>query len=553
MSLAKDLKKYTPRKEQNDVIDFIDKTYRENISTRYFLFNLPTGIGKSYLSIMIANWYRKNVDKFAKVDIVTNSKILQDQYADTFGSICDLKGKENYDCERYGCSCEQGLEFDKLNKSGCDECPYKTAMTTYIDGTLSLTNFYLYIINAVYNKNIMEKRDAKLLIVDEAHNFDDVMSNFITIKITTNSIKRYKFKKEEELIASFKKVSTLESYISFINDYMIEINADIEKLDKKMSSKKRNAKQDALDIRIGKIMGDENKDLKTMKMMVELKQLQSKLEIFTKEYANNPNNFLMETSYNEKTKEKEFSIEPLWAYDYLYKYVYSKYNMIIFMSGTILDKDIFCKLNGLDLDKTIYYSIQSPFDINHRPIYYMPVGKMSYAKKTETFTYYVKYIQALLDKYRDKKGIIHTNSFELAHWIEDKIKDNRLLFHDASNKDEVLKIHKESNKPMVLVSPSMDTGVSFDDDTARFQIIAKIPYPSLSSQKNKLRKDNYPIWYSWKTVAGIIQMCGRPIRNEDDYADTIIIDECFGDVMRYSSQFMPEWFKNAIKKVNIKR
>jgi len=114
-------------------------------------------------------------------------------------------------------------------------------------------------------------------------------------------------------------------------------------------------------------------------------------------------------------------------------------------------------------------------------------------------------------------------------------------------------MHKESDEDTVIVSPSMNTGVSFDDDTARFQIIAKVPYPSLASQKNKLRQKNNPEWYSWKTSSVLQQSCGRIVRSGLDYGDTIIIDESFGDVIRYSSHFLPEWFQESIKSVKVKK
>jgi ATP-dependent DNA helicase DinG len=98
----------------------------------------------------------------------------------------------------------------------------------------------------------------------------------------------------------------------------------------------------------------------------------------------------------------------------------------------------------------------------------------------------------------------------------------------------------------------MDTGVSFDNDTARFQIIAKVPYPSLASQKNKLRQNNNPDWYAWKTSANLQQSCGRVVRSGLDYGDTIILDSSFGDVIKYSSHFLPEWFQKAIKRINVK-
>jgi hypothetical protein len=44
------------------------------------------------------------------------------------------------------------------------------------------------------------------------------------------------------------------------------------------------------------------------------------------------------------------------------------------MSGTILDKSLLS--NGLDPDKAVYYDVESP-SIENRPIFYMPIGKMS--------------------------------------------------------------------------------------------------------------------------------------------------------------------------------
>jgi ATP-dependent DNA helicase DinG len=551
MSLKNDLSKYKPRKEQKEALSFIDSEYQKNKLNKFFLLNLPVGSGKSHLALMIADWYRKNVSKMARVDIITNSKILQDQYADTYESIADLKGKENYECESYSCSCAQGSEFNRLNKTSCESCPYSFSRENYISGGISLTNFYLYILYAIYNPKLMENRGAKVLIVDEAHEFDDVMSDFISIKITDNVVKKFKFSNEYDILKKLKSVSSISDYVEFLKYLNGEIITTIEDMERGMSSAPRNVKSDKRDLKISKVLKTKNTDVRVMNLITDLKQYQLKIEVFLKEYKDNPNNWVLESNWNEKAKSKELSLEPIWAYDYLDKYVFSNYDMVFLMSGTILDKNLFCQLNGLDVTKASYYSIASPFPLKNRPIYYMPLGKMSFKSKEDTFKRYVPYIQKLLDKYKKKKGIIHTNSFELAKWIEDSIKDPRLVFHDSSNKDEMLKMHMESEEPTVIVSPSMDTGVSFDNDSARFQIIAKVPYPSLASQKNKMRQKNNPDWYSWKTVSGLIQMTGRPVRSDKDYADTIIIDGGFGDVIKHSSQFLPDWIQEAIKKVNV--
>lgn len=406
----------------------------------------------------------------------------------------------------------------------------------------------------VYNLHIKDNHNyfANNHCVSNCHDFDDVMSDFVSIKITETIVKKFKFANEYDIIKKLKSVSNISSYVEFLKYLNGEILSTMEDMEKGISSTPRNIKSDKRDLKISKVLKTKNTDVRVMNLITDLKQYQLKIEIFLKEYKENPNNWVLESSWNEKLKQKELSLEPIWAYDYLDKYVFSQYDMVFLMSGTILDKNLFCQLNGLDVSKAVYYSIASPFPLRNRPIYYMPLGKMSFKSKEDTFKRYIPYIQKLLDKYKNKKGIIHTNSFELAKWIENSIKDPRLIFHDSSNKDEILRMHMESEEPTVIVSPSMGTGVSFDNDSARFQIIAKIPYPSLASQKNKLRQNNNPDWYSWRTACSLQQACGRIVRSATDYGDTIIIDGGFGDVIKHSSQFLPDWFQDAVKRISVK-
>ena len=406
----------------------------------------------------------------------------------------------------------------------------------------------------VYNLRIKDNHNyfANDHCVSNCHELDSVMSDFISIKITENIVKKLKFTAEDEVLRKLKKVNTISQYITFLEYLHGEVISTIDDLDKSLSGG-RSAKQDKRDLRISKITGvGGNSDVKIMQVITDLKQYQLKIDLFLKEYRTNPDNWVLETYFNEKHDQKELSLEPIWAYDYLEKYVWSKYDLVILMSGTILDRNMFCELNGLDKDITAYYSVSSPFPVENRPVYYMPLGKMSYLKKEETFKNYIPYLHKLLKKYDGKKGIIHTNSFELANWIQREVENPRLVFHESSNKDEMLRKHFDTEEPTVFVSPSVGTGVSFDHDRSRFQIIAKIPYPSLGSQKNKMRQKNNPEWYAWKTVCGLLQMTGRSIRSKTDFADTIIIDGSFSDILRYSSHLLPDWFQVSIKRIDVK-
>jgi hypothetical protein len=254
--------------------------------------------------------------------------------------------------EQYSCSCSQGAEFNRLNKTTCESCPYSYSRESFISGGISLTNFYLYILYSIYNPKLMENRDARVLIVDECHDFDDVMSDFITIKITENMIKRFKFSDEYSIMKQLKGVTSISQYVDFLRYLNGEVLTTIESMEKGMSSAPRNVRQDKRDLKINKVIGGKNSDVKTMQLATDLRQLQLKIEIFLKEYKDNPNNWVLETYYNEKLKQKELSLEPIWAYDYLDKYVFANYDMVILRNNGFPTYNFCSILDDYDYDVT---------------------------------------------------------------------------------------------------------------------------------------------------------------------------------------------------------
>lgn len=546
--IRKDVAKYDPRPEQKRVLDFIFNVRDKKPDNKFFLLNIPTGIGKSHIAMMLADAYLDRVDRDAKIDVITAGKLLQDQYSDTYETIRNLKGKDNYQCPKYACSCAQGMEFNRLNKGACETCPYESARQGFLTGKLSLTNFYLYLIYAVYNPSLLRSRESRLLIVDESHALDEVMSDFISIRVSEGTLKKMKFKNEKEVLRAFAKIRDVEDFIGFLEYLEREIHVTVGRLEAGLSGA-RSEVADQRALRIYKLTNTPTDDLKVVQVISDLKQQVTKIKIFLDEYKVRPENWVMESSQSEKLKFRELSLEPIWSADYLDRYVWSHYDHVVLMSGTLLSKPIFTRLNGIDVARSVYYSVPSPFPVDRRPIYYMPLGRMSWANKEETFKKYVPMLGKILNKYKDKKGIIHTNSFELSNWIQERVENSRLIFHDSDGQADALRRHFESEEDTVIVSPSMHTGVSFDGAKARFQIIAKVPYPSLGSQKNKLRQRSDPEWYAWRTCVSLIQTLGRINRSGSDYGETVILDESFSDVLRNSSEFIPDWIQAAIKRL----
>lgn len=553
--LNKDLKNITFRKEQTEAMDFIFDTIENDPNKRNILLDLPTGVGKSILGLSFCQRYLKDVNSSAKFDFITNSKMLQQQYFEEFNSPSNLWGKNNYTCDKYNCACETGKELNRVNKSNCEYCPYDRAKNSYLFDDVNLTNFHLFVMLHMYQEEYMNQRKSNVLIVDECHNFEKIFSDFIAINLSEGGIKKLGLKNYKSIFKSIGNVKSMDMFIEFCEEFLLNEIADrINEIKSELKSdgvagyKMRERQKKMKDV----INDTSHSSVSNMRILGELESYVSKIKHFITDYAKIPENWVMETTYNNN-KNREIKIQPVWAHPYLEKHIWSKYDHVIMMSGTILDKDLFSYINGLSVHQTEYYSIDSPFDVKNRPIYYMPIGKMTYTKKQDTFKKYVPFLEKIMKKYKSDKGVIHSHTYELSKWVKNNVENDRFIFHDYKDKDRALKIHYNGDDPSVLCSPSISTGVDLENERARFQVMLKVPYPSLASKKNKMRQSTMPEYYAWETVAGIIQMYGRAVRSYNDYADFIILDGSFGDVMRYSSRFIPNWVMKAIKRVDSKK
>jgi len=489
-----------PRKQQIEMLEFAAKSI--NYSKKYILLDSPTGVGKSYFTVMLINWYLNNVDEDAKIDMLTNSKVLQEQYMKDYPFITNLKGRANYFCETFGTDCEKGMELCSAMKKGCDACPYKIQRVKWEKSQISLTNFHMFNTFCMYNQAPLKNRDvpARLLIVDESHDFESVYSDFISIKLGAKLLNKYGFSIEEiqELDKRISRINKLNEFEAFIRLYFME---RIESLRNLFDQQIANTKDVKRATELTKYTNYITGNIERFKNFIE-------------DYNSTPNqgepdpkeNWVMDISVNDKNtmgSGVELSVQPVWVHKYLPKYVWNLYDHIIFMSGTILDKNLFSFINGLDPKLTTYKCMESPFEIKNRPIYYVKCGKMTYNEKTETFNKQKEVIKKILDKNKSNKGIIHATTYEFSTWIQNSIYNERLLFHTAKDREERLEEHLTSQKPSVIVSPSMHTGVDLKDDLSRFQILIKIPYPNISSNKVKQRQKTKPEWYQLNLHVGL--------------------------------------------------
>lgn len=525
--------KLIPRKQQLEALDFLKNSI--NNGKRYCLLNLPTGSGKSYLVMLFANWYNNFINKNAKFDILTNSKMLQTQYLNEFSFIKDFRGRSSYFCDPHDTDCHKGKEICHVLGPHCeDHCPYEIAKKIWQGANVGLTNFHLFNTIALYAQKILEKRDSHVLIVDEAHDFEAVFCDFITTSISARSLKKYGFdlKEIEDYDKTLSRIKKISDFIGFIKH---QFSQDVTNKYTWLEEMIKNA---------------------TPKLRQEYSQYKAHCEsqlfrfkYLIQEFEKKPDNWILDIT---KTNEKMYSgllleAKPVWGNDYIKEKIFNKYDHVIFMSGSILDKNMFSYITGLETDLTTYFDVPSTFPINRRPVYYLKVGKMTWEQRKETFKEQLKYIDKILKKNKDRKGIIHSGSYEFTQWLQEQYINKRLIFHTPENRDEMLEKHINATYPSVIVSPSMVSGVDLKDDISRFQIILKIPFPFLGSEKIKQRQKTKPEWYYWKTVCDLIQMSGRSIRSHEDWAETFILDSSLSDLLKYNIKLIPRWYTDSIK------
>ena len=533
--------KYEPRDIQVEALEFLK--YQIRHGKKYMMINSPTGTGKSYFAVMFMNWYLTYINPDARFDLLTNSKILQNQYTREFPFIKSLKGQNSYTCHTYNCSCQEGKEMNKALKRNCTSCPYDAAYLEWINSDVALTNFHLFDTLHLFVPGHLEKKKSNVLIIDEAHDYEAVLCDFITMKISERSLKLLGFNdvKIQHVGHELTNVKTVLKFIDFINDYFLnELNMMLDNMKSLLGNPKITQPE----------------KIKVSKYITNLEAAIEAYKTFSKtmdEGTDDINNWVIDMDKEPNTSKKSilpmtYTVQPVWSHKYLEKYIWKHYDHVVFMSGTLLDKDMFAYLNGLDTKLCSYYDIKSPFSVKRRPIYYIKVGKMTFENKEATWEKQKKVLDNIVKRNKDNKGIIHTTNYEISNWIKEYYKDNdRFLFHTSDDRDKILREHMESTRPTILVSPSMMNGVDLKDDLSRFQVIMKVPYPNIKSEKIKKRQKDNKDWYNWKTCVDLVQSYGRSIRSEEDWAETYILDESLSSVLRYNYKYLPEYFTEAIK------
>lgn len=524
------------RDGQLDTIKYIIDSFSSG--KRFVILEAPTGAGKSVIAMTVARFYATSY-------YLTIQKILQDQLNKDFGEggrhgefLIDLKGRNAYECTyKLSSLVHTKNEIDRWNRtaphdcgdghcrrkgeSSYQDCIVKNACPYYVQvnkakaSSMCLMNFASFLHQTTFTKRFGKR---SLLILDEGHNIESQLMDFVAVTLS-----------DYHLDLQLPESDDLQLYAKWMVD-----NDVIGRLKDKINK-----------ARI-------EEDTRTVD---ELDAAVRKLENLLEEVNAGETQWVAEFSKYQGSTGKEHRkvvFKPIYVKKYAAKYLFDWADYILIMSATILDVGVIAKSLGIDRSQIAAKRMASRFPVEKRPIYYKPAVKVT-GGRTNMHVWAPKLISTvneIMDRYEGKRGIIHTHNFSIADLLVGGCNDNarrRFLYQkEFRNKTEMLEYH-DTQTDSVIVAPAMHEGVDLKDDSSRFQIVCKVPFPNQFEDKQlAARMELDPDFYQWLTALKLVQCVGRSVRSEDDWADTFIIDESFGWWYERHKRFLPTWFKEAL-------
>jgi len=281
-----------------------------------------------------------------------------------------------------------------------------------------------------------------------------------------------------------------------------------------------------------------------------LQDLRSELNWFVSDYRDptSTTTWVVDQPDGEGTP---LTIKPLDPGRYLHHTVWDRGNTFALLSATILDKEAFCRGVGLDPSNVALVDVPHTFPLEHRPLYDVTQGKMTYEHRDETLPDVARLLVRLMAHHPDQKGLIHCHSYaiqeRLAAQLEEFGVSARIRTHDRENRDRALEEWKATDAPDVFLSVKMEEALDLRGDLARWQVLCKAPYLNTNDSRVARRlEDGQWGWYYRVALRTVIQAAGRIVRAPDDHGATYLADSSLLDLFDRARHDMPGWFADAV-------
>jgi ATP-dependent DNA helicase DinG len=503
------------RDYQEDAVKFILDSEK-----RFVFLEAPTGSGKSLIA-MVAGI------AMGGVTYSVHSKVLQTQITQDFPEARSLFGRSNYPCiANDSLSCDECFFTTQTPCSQKGRCKYEVEKKAVLNSQLRILN-YDYLLTEI--NYVGRFSGSPFNIIDEGDNLEATLINFTTLTFTAYALGRLGL---ASFADSLKKTSKnteelLNSWKSFAVTAKIRAQSIIGKLSSTIDSFGTDISPD---------------QAKVIKERTRVNRLREKITLFL---DNVDPTWVLDDSQQDK-----YIFRPLWLTPELAEaFIWRHATRWVLMSASFLPIHLEAKRLGIPLDEIDYKLLPSTFPVSRRPIHIDPVANLTGKTMDAEVPKLVSRIKEIVTTHPTSKGLIHGVSYKLSQAIINGVDSPRLLIHNSTNRQETLSLFMESEQPYVLVSPSMERGISLEMDLCRFIIVAKAPFAYLGDKIVSARVYGSQLgreWYSATMLLTVLQATGRGMRSADDFCESYILDAQFKRVYEQKPMFLPMWWRESV-------
>ena len=553
------------RKGQRETIEAIVESYIEDPEQTVVL-DAPTGTGKSIIGMWVS-WILKEMGNNGY--LITSDLSLQDQYETDIYKLKlrwpSIKGVDNYDCHVNGLKFSLGecrmrnmgyeQAIAKLDCAG--SCDYIQLRLRAIDSPVTVLNYAFWLLQRNYVAPKMAESERKIpfkkrsfTIFDEAHKIDDIVQSHFSPKIDENIPELLNNQAKFLIRQGLPSPNISKAYLVDLVADLIRVQdrnvlfAKLKELEKVLLQ--FNAVKGAAEKMTKKMFGAYNEKTLTPTWKTafgrfdRIKDVHCKIEDYTKLISEVGIGTMV---WDQSEKEAKFMCTE--ESTMIQKYLHDQSGFKVFMSATIGSPRDYARTMGIKSAKFI--RMENAFNYDRSPVVFINKHKLSYREKEASLPKVVKILDRIIDKHKGQRGIIHTGSYQFTNYIKNNSKHtNRLMdYENSKEKSDLLELFKQ-REDAVFMGPSLLEGLDLKDDTSRFQIFFKVPYPNIGDPLIKAKMNSMPGWYDWKTSVVLQQGVGRSVRSKDDWAVTYILDACFLSLINKPELFPPS-FNERIK------
>jgi ATP-dependent DNA helicase DinG len=534
MKLEKPLLSYfpaphTPREHQIFALQQIEEAI--NSGTKFIIIQAPTGSGKSFFSKTLSNTtnkadpeYEKLINNYQAYDkdfppvfnrfanhglfALTTTKALQDQYGDLFDDSTIFKGKSNYQCE-----IDDSFTVDQapcvispnLKKSCWNTCicPYYEMRNEAVIDRFTVLNYASF-----FNlPNHIKKR--QIIVCDEASEVEDEIVKNFSVVVNYKSLAYLDVKVEKLASEAQPKV------LGWLLDVQEAVEDKIESF---------------------------NERARFEKNKVELAKQRQRKDLC--DAIKHTINHWDDAQYIVEKDVEKVIVTPL-KIDRLTHCLFDYAEVVILMSATIVDRDIFAKNLGIVDYK--YIEVPSTFDPKKSPIVLGNKLPLNHALLEKNLPGVIAEAVKIANYHKDEKGIIHTHTFKITQELQRKLNGKRYLYREEGTTNEtIVKEHYLRTDATVIVSPSLTMGLDLKGDLGKWQIIIKLPYLPLGNKRIKMLQEKDSNWYRMKMLITLIQAAGRCTRTKEDESCTYILDGLASKIIDDCRDKLPKHFLDRI-------